>query len=107
MDYVRNLQNSTNSIYNATFSFNDRCIDYSFCALSPNSGFLNNILDFLGFNVKGIYETKFWPLILVIVNAWKHVGYSAVVYLAAISGISKNTMKRYTDGANKSSKHGI
>ena len=34
------------------------------------------------------YHTGPWPYILTFVNMWKKVGYSAVVYLAAISGIS-------------------
>jgi len=74
-----------------------------FAFLSPNSGFLNNILEFLGFQRQSWYmKPKFWPLILVIVNAWKHVGYSAVVYLAAISGISEEYYEAaIIDGANK------
>jgi len=74
-----------------------------FAFLSPNSGFLNNILELLGFQRQSWYmKPKFWPLILVIVNAWKNVGYSAVVYLAAISGISEEYYEAaIIDGANK------
>jgi len=43
-----------------------------------------------------------WPYIFVIINAWKGVGYSAIVYLAAISGISQEYYEAaMLDGATK------
>jgi putative aldouronate transport system permease protein len=32
-------------------------------------------------------EPEMWPLFLIIANLWKNVGYSSIVYLAAIAGI--------------------
>jgi len=43
-----------------------------------------------------------WPYLLVIVNAWKGVGYSSVLYLAMISGISPDYYEAaMLDGASK------
>jgi len=74
-----------------------------FAFLSVNNGLLNNILELLGYSRHNWYmERKFWPLFLVLVNAWKHVGYSAVVYLASISSISEEYYEAaIIDGANK------
>jgi len=74
-----------------------------FSILSPTNGFLNNLLLSIGYSKHSWYmEPQYWPFILVIVNAWKHVGYSAVVYLASITSIP---MEHYEaaiiDGANR------
>ena len=57
--------------------------------MNPELGFMNKfILEPLGREPINWYaEAQHWPFILTIVNAWKNVGYSAVVYLAAIVGI--------------------
>jgi len=74
-----------------------------FAFLSANNGFLNNVMEFLGYQRHNWYqEYRYWPLILIIVNAWKHVGYSAVVYLASISGISEEYYEAAVlDGATR------
>lgn len=61
----------------------------AFAFLSNETGFLNNtILPALGIEKISWYtEAKYWPVILVLINTWKSVGYSCVVYLAAIVGI--------------------
>ena len=74
-----------------------------FSILSPTNGLLNVILDSLDYpKISWYMEPKYWPFILVIVNAWKNVGYSAVVYLASITSIP---MEHYEaaiiDGANR------
>lgn len=47
-------------------------------------------------------ETKYWPYILIILNAWKGIGYNAVVYIAAIAGIDKELYEAASiDGATK------
>lgn len=76
-------------------------IVYSF--LSPTNGFLNNLLNAVGASRHNWYmEPKHWPIILVIVNAWKHVGYSAVVYLASITSIPQEHYEAaIIDGANR------
>lgn len=61
---------------------------YSF--LSMEYGFLNKaILEPLGFEPIAWYlDASKWPVILVLVNAWKYVGYSSIIYLAAIAGVN-------------------
>lgn len=61
-------------------------ITYAF--LNTETGLANNLLEALGKNVVFWYsEKKYWPFILTFVYLWKSTGYSAIVYLAAISGI--------------------
>ena len=49
------------------------------------------------------YMTKgFWPPFLIIISSWKNVGYSTVLYLAVISGISAELYEAaMIDGATK------
>ena len=60
---------------------------YSF--LSPDKGFLNmSVFKFLG--IKPIFwysETKYWPYIIIIVNAWKWIGNNCIIYLASVIAI--------------------
>jgi putative aldouronate transport system permease protein len=72
--------------------------------LSQEFGFLNNmILAPLGIQPVAWYsEPKYWPFILPIVYIWKNIGYSIVIYLAAIVGIDKEYYEAaITDGATK------
>lgn len=72
--------------------------------LSQEFGFLNNmILAPLGIQPIAWYsEPKYWPFILPIVYIWKNIGYSIVIYLAAIVGIDKEYYEAaITDGATK------
>lgn len=55
-----------------------------------SNGVLHHIL--LNFNMGdySVYKnTKLWPLVLIMVHAWKQTGYGTVVYLAAITGIDQ------------------
>jgi len=65
-------------------------------------GAVNSILVALGFDRIDIYGTpQIWPLLLVIFSIWKGVGYSTVIYLAAITGLDQGTMEAAEiDGAN-------
>jgi len=45
---------------------------------------------------------EYWPLILPLVNVWKNIGYSIVIYLAGITGIDQEFYEAAVlDGANK------
>ena len=77
-------------------------IVYAF--LSVENGMINNsILDFFGSPpVEWYSETKYWPFILVLVNAWKSLGYGCLLYIAAIAGIDKEMYESaQLDGASK------
>lgn len=73
--------------------------------LSAENGFVNNsILPLFG-NKDGIAwyaEPKYWPVILVIVNTWKNVGYGCLIYIATINGIDRALYEAISiDGANR------
>ncbi|MCI6908257.1 MAG: ABC transporter permease subunit [Clostridiales bacterium] len=74
-----------------------------FAFLGTSNGFVNVVRRFFGLkNINWYYNVSFWPGFLVFVNAWKGVGYSAVVYLASISGISMEFYEAaMLDGATK------
>lgn len=76
-------------------------IVYAF--LSLNNGFINSILEAVGKERVSWYTTpEIWPGLLIFVNLWKGVGYSAIVYLAGISGISNEYYEAaMIDGASK------
>lgn len=72
--------------------------------LNADSGFINNsILKAFGKAPVNWYsEAQFWPFILVIVNLWKSAGYSAIIYMASISGIDPGLYEAAKiDGAGK------
>lgn len=75
---------------------------YSF--LNADSGLVNRLLiKWFGAEAISWYgEPKYWPYILVIVNAWKNVGYLSIIYFASIIGIDREYYEAATiDGANK------
>lgn len=75
-----------------------------YALLNPDSGAVNmSILKPLGVEPISWYlEPKYWPLILVIVNAWKYVGYGSIIYISAITGIDTEYYEAATiDGAKK------
>lgn len=58
--------------------------------LGYDNGVVNRIITSLGGEKIAFYmEAKWWPMIMLIVNIWKGAGYSAVVYLATISGFDQ------------------
>ena len=76
-------------------------IAYAF--LSPSNGYINSVLVKLGFDSINWYgEKSIWPFLFVFVYMWKHVGYSSVVYMATIAGISSEYYEAAAlDGASK------
>ena len=75
-------------------------IAYNF--LNYDIGTVNVVLEALGAAPIDIYNTpSYWPVILVIVSAWKLLGYGTVLYLAAITGIDTDMYEAAEiDGAN-------
>ncbi|OPA79414.1 sugar ABC transporter permease [Paenibacillus selenitireducens] len=76
---------------------------FAFSFLSADKGALNQLLGSFGVEPIAWYsETAYWPYILVLMNLWKTIGYTSVVYLAAIIGIDKSYYEAaMIDGANK------
>lgn len=57
-------------------------------------GTLNVMLKGLGLEPVDIYNTpSYWPVILVLVSAWKTLGYGSVMYLVAITELTTKCMK--------------
>jgi putative aldouronate transport system permease protein len=77
-------------------------IVYAF--LSNETGMLNKtILPMFGLDPVNFYaEPKFWPFILPVVFVWNRIGYTSVIYFAAIIGIDRELNEAAViDGANK------
>lgn len=72
--------------------------------LERSYGYVNHILQMFGQEelVDWYKQIAIWPPLLVFINAWKGVGYQAVVYLAVISGISSDYYEAARlDGASR------
>ena len=71
--------------------------------LDPTSGMIPFGQKAAGLPVTNFYhDTTWWPLILTICNLWKNLGYSSVLYLAAITGIDTTQYEAAAvDGATK------
>ena len=65
-------------------------------------GAVNHALNAMNLQPFDLYNTgSAWPVVLVIVNAWKRTGYGMVVYLAAITGMDQEMFEAAgIDGAN-------
>jgi len=75
-----------------------------FALLSTENGLINKqILEPLGKKATSWYsEMRYWPAILVIVQAWKTAGYTSIIYIASIAGIDKQVYEAARiDGAGK------
>lgn len=71
--------------------------------LDPTRGLLVHLQGSWGMEVTNWYNDNApWPVILTISNLWKNVGYSTILYLAAITGIDASQYEAASiDGANK------
>jgi putative aldouronate transport system permease protein len=76
----------------------------AYAVLSINTGFMNNtVLPFLGLNEVSWYmEAKYWPFILTFVHLWKGIGFTTLIFFAAVIGISEEYYEAARlDGASK------
>lgn len=67
-----------------------------------DSGFLNTLLQGWGMDKVDVYSTPWvWVPLIILFYLWKNLGYSMVIYLAAITGISDEYYEAAKiDGAN-------
>ncbi|OMD18776.1 sugar ABC transporter permease [Paenibacillus odorifer] len=67
-----------------------------------DSGFLNTMLTQFGLDPVDVYSKPWaWIFLIIIFYLWKNLGYSMVIYLAAITGISDEYYEAaQIDGAN-------
>lgn len=77
-------------------------IAYAF--LNSDTGFINHsIQEAMGRDPVNFYaDPKYWPFILVIVQVWKTIGYTSIIYFSAILGIDRSLYEAaVVDGAGK------
>jgi putative aldouronate transport system permease protein len=76
---------------------------FAYTFLSMERGLFNKLLGFFGNNPISWYtEPKYWPFIITITHLWKGLGYSMVIYLAAIAGLDKTMYEAAViDGSSK------
>ncbi len=78
----------------------------TYALLNTETGLFNGILTKIGKDAVYWYsEAKYWPVILIFISMWKSVGYSAIVYLATITGIDQSLYEAASvDGAGRLTK---
>lgn len=71
--------------------------------LSPNNGLINRVIQELGFQAKYfLIDPDWFRPIYVMSEIWSTTGYEAIIYLAAISGISPTLYEAAkVDGASR------
>lgn len=72
--------------------------------LSTDTGFINNtVIPLLGLEKVSWYtDAGRWPFILVIVDAWKNVGYLSIIYYSAVIGVDREYLEcAALEGATK------
>lgn len=72
--------------------------------LSPRSGFLSHILTFLGAPDDAFYmgDAKAFPHLYVWSGIWQDMGWSSIIYLAALAGVDQSLHEAAkVDGATK------
>lgn len=76
---------------------------FVYAFLAPGQGLVNHVLHALHLGTVSWYTNpKPWPYLLVIFSTWKTMGFSMVIYLAAITGIDPALYEAAVmDGASK------
>lgn len=71
--------------------------------LSPNNGLINRLIEMFGFEGKYfLIDPDWFRPIYIFTEIWQHTGYDAIIYLAAIAGISPTLYEAArVDGANR------
>lgn len=71
--------------------------------LSTEYGLVNHLLQRFGSDKISWYSTeKYWPVILVMVHAWKNIGYNTILYYATLMGIDTSYYETaVVDGATR------
>ena len=75
-----------------------------YALLSSENGLVNNtILEALHIDpIQWYQEPKYWPVILIVANCWKGVGYGCLIYIASLIGIDPAYYEAARlDGASK------
>lgn len=75
----------------------------TYILFNPKLGTLNQIFQSLGIEGVDWYsDTKYWPIILTIVNTWKSIGMNCIFYYSALLGVDPSLYEAATiDGAGR------
>lgn len=77
----------------------------AYAFLNSSTGFIDkSILPALGLKAASDFyqDPTYWPFILIFVNMWKSLGFSMILYLSAVIGVSPDYYEAATiDGATK------
>lgn len=70
--------------------------------LSPSEGILNDIIKLFGGTPKGfLTNSTAFPFIVILSDAWKEIGWSAIIFIAALMGIDGSLFEAaIVEGAN-------
>ena len=70
--------------------------------LSPSEGILNDIIKLFGGTPKSfLTDTTAFPIIVILSDAWKEIGWSAIIFIAALMGIDGTLFEAaIVEGAN-------
>ncbi len=70
--------------------------------LSPSEGVFNDIIKLFGGTPRGfLTDTKAFPFIVILSDAWKEIGWSAIIFIAALMGIDGSLFEAaIVEGAN-------
>lgn len=76
---------------------------FVYAFLSPDKGIINQWLSNAGKTPINWYtDPTWWPLIFVIMNVWKSLGYNSIIYYASVMGIDPTYYEAaMVDGASK------
>lgn len=79
------------------------CAYIGYAFLSKDTGLINNFLNSLGLEAVDWYnDPGKWTVILVLVNIWKGIGYTSIIYMSTIIGIDKSLYEAArVDGSSK------
>ncbi|UUX35048.1 ABC transporter permease [Fundicoccus culcitae] len=71
--------------------------------LSPSTGIINHLLDFLGFErIAFMQDPRWFKTIYVLSGVWQGTGWSSVIYFATLSGVDEQLHEAATiDGATR------
>jgi putative aldouronate transport system permease protein len=71
--------------------------------LSPRTGFVNQAISLFGFKpINFMGEPEYFRVIYVLSDMWQHMGYSAIIYIAALAGVNPELYEAArVDGATR------
>lgn len=78
-------------------------VAYVVYAMGSAGGIINNIFASAGLDPIEVYKERvYWPFIFLAANIWKYTGYNSIIYLATITGITRELYEAAAvDGAGK------